>query len=255
MVSKGKPVTAKEWKAKLSRDPEWVKRREADARGTKLRRAINLGAQKEVLKDLATLGVRVESISDLPELPPPAYRLALPVLLDWLARADSPSLRQSIVSALRTRQAKPVAARPLLDAFDKEIDQGLRWSIASALAEVADDSVFGAVKARASDARNGKAREMLVLALGKMRRPERVDVLLALLGDPDVAGHAIVALGRAGSHKATKRIEPLTRDTRAWVRAEARKFLRQSEVGSSPRSPNASRSRTKRSTRSREPLQ
>jgi HEAT repeat protein len=77
----------------------------------------------------------------------------------------------------------------------------------------------------ARDRRYGKARQMIVLGLGRSRRPEAVEVLVGLVDDPEVDGQAVKALGRLRAPAARAALESKRDDKRAWVRREARKAL------------------------------
>jgi HEAT repeat protein len=50
-------------------------------------------------------------------------------------------------------------------------------------------------------------------------------VLIDLLADPDVAGHAIMALGKLGTQKAANVIKPFLKHKTPWLRVEAEKAL------------------------------
>ena len=84
---------------------------------------------------------------------------------------------------------------------------------------------FEAFAELAGDQRYGKVRQMVVLGLGKSKRPEAVEVLLGLVGDPDVDGHAVKALGKLKAPESRQALEGKLADSRAWVRSEARKAL------------------------------
>jgi HEAT repeat protein len=86
-------------------------------------------------------------------------------------------------------------------------------------------SSFDELVGLARDRRHGKARQMVVLGLGKSKRPEAVDVLLGLVNDPDVDGHAVKVLGKLKAPAARAALEGKLGDGRAWVRSEARKAL------------------------------
>ena len=76
--------------------------------------------------------------------------------------------------ALTVKWAWSAAAPLLVDECRRADDPsgtGLRWAIGNTLAEVADDSVFADLVELAEDRRWGKAREMVVVALGNMRDP------------------------------------------------------------------------------------
>lgn len=109
----------------------------------------------------------------------------MPILLEWLPRIDDASVKEAIVRNLSTKCAKPVAGRPLLEEFVRTSNQreGLKWAIGSALDVVADDALVPSLSALARDKRHGRAREMIVLRLGRApKRRKTVELLTALLG-------------------------------------------------------------------------
>jgi len=120
---------------------------------------------------------------------------------------------------------------PMIDEFrrvNSSVDPtgtGLRWTIGNALEVLADDSSFDELAGLARDRRYGKARQMLVLGLGKSKRPEAVEVLVGLMDDPEVDGQAVMALGKLRTPLARAALESKRDDKRAWVRREARKAL------------------------------
>src|SRR2546423_273352 len=122
------------------------------------------------------------------------YPEAVPTLLKWLPRTRDPDLKHDLVRALSVPWAKPTAASPLIQEFVNASDQsefGLRWTIANALAVVADDSVFEEVASLLGNKEYGRAREMLALALANMKMPRAIDVLTEPLQDPALPGHAV----------------------------------------------------------------
>jgi HEAT repeat protein len=140
---------------------------------------------------------------------------------------------ESLISNGRLRclsvpYAKPTAASPLIDEFRRAEDEkptGLRWVIGNALEVVGDDSVLDDMIALAKDSRYGKAREMLVMGLGNTSDRRVVPVLIDLLEDDEVSGHAIVALGRLKARAARPHVEPFLKHPNAWVRKEAKKTI------------------------------
>lgn len=186
--------------------------------------------EEPILTELAAAGFETRSLADLRHSST-RYRDAVPVLLRWLARVSDPKVKEEIVRALSVPWAKPAATAPLIEQFhavDESVDPnglGLRWTIGNALEVVFDDASFDALAELAQDRRYGKARQMIVLGLGKSKRPEAVDVLLSLVDDPDVDGHAIKALGKLKPSAARAALEAKLDDKRAWVRGEARKAL------------------------------
>jgi hypothetical protein len=186
--------------------------------------------EEQVLRELGAVGFASRSLADLRHSGV-RYREAIPVLLDWLPRVTNVKAKGEIVRALSVPWAKPVATEPLIDEFrrlDVSADPtgtGLRWTIGNALEVLFADANFEAFTELARDERYGKARQMVVLGLGKSKRPEAVDVLLGFIGDPDVDGHAVKALGKLKAPESRPALESKLADSRAWVRSEARKAL------------------------------
>jgi hypothetical protein len=189
--------------------------------------AITRIASAPVLVDLARAGFQVELVSDLFNKSI-NYKNAIPILLHWLPRVDNLDVKESIVRALSVSWAKPAAARALVEEFRKvkyESNTGIKWTIANALSVVADDSVFSEIVDLVQDSQNGKAREMLAVSLGNMKNPNAQDILIGLLEDDEVAGHAVVGLGKLRSKKAIPEIERFQTHPKSWIRKEAKKAL------------------------------
>jgi hypothetical protein len=189
--------------------------------------AINSEASAPVLADLAEAGFNLEWISDLYSQKL-NYKGVIPILLEWLPRIENLDVKEDIVRALSVPWAKSVAAPLLVSEFNKledESNTGIKWAIANALSVVADDRVFTEIVSIVNDRRHGKAREMLAISLGNMKDPRAQDVLIGLLGDEVVVGHAIMALGKLKSKKARQEIESFTTHSKSWVRMEAKKAL------------------------------
>lgn len=222
-------MTAAELMAELEGDPEWVAGREQEDREREGRMEVYDRAAALLRGELAQAGFEVESIDDLRHRGG-NYEAAIPILLEWLPRTDDADVKESIVRNLTVQWAKPRAAPLLVDEFrragDASHEMGLRWAIGNALAEVADDSVFEEVAVLAKDPRWGRSREMLALALANMKDPRAVKVLRDLLADEEVAGHAVIGLGKLRAKEARAGIEPFLEHSKKWVRDEAKKALK-----------------------------
>lgn len=192
--------------------------------------AAPVAGEEPVLADLAAIGRPVRSLSDL-RRSGSKYRDAVPVLLRWLPLVTDPKVEEELVRALSVPWAKPAATVPMIDLFrrlDTSVDPtglGLRWAIGNALDILFDDESFDEFAELATNRRYGKARQMVVLGLGRSKRPEAVDMLVKLADDPDVDGHAVKALGKLKAAAARTTLETKLDDSRAWVRSEARKAL------------------------------
>jgi hypothetical protein len=137
-------------------------------------------------------------------------------------------VKESIVRTLSVPWAKGFAEAALLAEFRSASDSenlGLKWAIANALEVLATDKIFDDIVELVRDKRNGRAREMLAMALGKMKNPKAVNVLIGLLDDDEVAGHAIIALRKLNATEARPYILPFIKHPKPWIRREAKKAL------------------------------
>jgi HEAT repeat protein len=94
------------------------------------------------------------------------------------------------------------------------------------LGVVADDTAFDELVELVRDKRYGKAREMLAVALGNMKDRRAVAVLVDLLGDDEIAGHAVTGLGKLEASEARVHLEAMARHPTEWIREEAKKALK-----------------------------
>jgi hypothetical protein len=184
----------------------------------------------DLLVDLARVGFRVDSVRELPQLGV-RYRAAVPVLVSWLPRVTTPSEKDAVVRALSVPWARPDALGAVIDEFRAPPVPGdpqwelVRWAAGNAIDVLWDDARFDDLIELARDRRYGKAREMVVLGLGRSKRPEAVEVLIELLEDPIVNGHAVEALVKQKAPQAREGLERMTGDSRAWVRRAAKRGL------------------------------
>jgi hypothetical protein len=210
--------------AELQNDPEYIGRVSQREQQKRDNYQNYFRVAEPVLQELVARGYRVTTIGDLVQ-GKSTYPSAIPVLLQWLPRISDLQVKEDIVRSLSVPWAKPTAAPALIKELRKTTNTELRWTIANGLAVVADDSVFEDVVGLVQDESLGKAREMLALALGNMQDPRAVAVLMDLLEDKQVVGHAIKALGKLGAHSAQSRLKELTGHPIEWVRKEAKKAL------------------------------
>jgi HEAT repeat protein len=224
-------TTAEELMAELEADPEWVVRRDEQERARQEIAERNRGDSQPIRDELAELGFEIDSIADLYNRRF-NYEAAIPILLDWFPRVKSPDVKESMARALTVRWARPEAAPMMLAELgrlrDSEEERSLRFAVANALVEVADDSVFEELVELVQDDRYPIAdRGRLVVAFANMQeeRERAIEVLRSLL-DEDVAPHAIAALGELGATEACAQIEPFLEHEDSWVREEAKKALR-----------------------------
>jgi HEAT repeat protein len=188
----------------------------------------------ELAHDLRAAGVPFSDVWELVNART-QYKAAIPVLIDWLRNIeqrvpgpDQPRVREGLVRALSVSAARPAAAQALIEEFRNAPDRsetGLGWVAGNALSVVADDSVFEEIAALAQNPRYGKARQMIVWGLGRSKDPRAVPLLVGLLGDGDVAGHAVMALAKLRPPGVRPAVMRLLDHPQALVRREAAKAL------------------------------
>jgi HEAT repeat protein len=220
-------MTAKEFMDEANKDPEFVAEARRRERESDRRHAEYAALERPLVERLREAGYDVDSVWDLfnKKLD---YHAAIPMLMEWLPQATDRRVKESLVRALSVRWAKPQAAPLLISQFrdlDDDPQSGLRWAIGNALDVVADDSFCADLVELARDRRYGSAREMIVLALGKMKKARPVEVLIELLDDEVVAGHAVAALARLKAPEAAEALQPFLHHPKTWIRQEAGKAL------------------------------
>lgn len=185
------------------------------------------------------LGLSLRSVWDLIN---GAYypKTAIPILVDLLDVVTDPKTKEGMVRALSIRDAKPFATARLIEEFRKTTVSSdvspLKWTIGNAIHVLADDTVYNEIRELTMNRDHAGDRKMIVLALGKMKNPDAVDVAISLLDDDDVAGHALAALARLRAPRSRPFIEPFLNHPRTWWRNEAKKALKRiDDVGAKGR--------------------
>ena len=166
-------------------------------------------ALREVGVDPTDLGRFVNrSCPGIPGFEPEQFdaRRALPVLLEWLPRVESPPVRDTLASRIRQAGKGSASARALIDDYRAKPS----WQLGDAIPRTMTPAEHDAVVELAADSRTGTDRQMLVFALWRVKNEQARSLILELIDDPDVSRHAIYSLRRAcGNDEARRRLEPL----------------------------------------------
>jgi HEAT repeat protein len=127
---------------------------------------------------------------------------AVPILVEWLPLVGDPRVKDAMVRSLAgQRTARGEGARRLISEFSRPEyaeEPSLRWAIGNTLATLAGPADADAIIEILRDRSSGTARQMLCDALSRTKDARRVEVLIDLIDDDTVAGHAILALRRIG---------------------------------------------------------
>jgi len=225
--SRDTPKSAAELMAELQKDPEYQARIQRLEQQKRENAASYGKAAEPILRALGAIGFSVGTVGELLRHGRRNYRAAIPTLLKWLPQISDRHVKEDIIRTLSVPWAKPAAARVLIDEFRKTEDKGIRWALANGLEVVADDTVFDEIVELVRDKECGMARQMLAVALGNMKDRRAVAVLVDLLGDgEEVAGHAVMGLGKLKASEARVHLNAMTRHPTEWIRDEAIKALK-----------------------------
>lgn len=126
-----------------------------------------------------------------------AYERAMPILIKWLPLAGTSELKEVIARGMTGESsAMGEGAKVLLNEFRRAPadEASLKWTIGNALSTLADASLTDDLIELVQDPRHGTGRQMLCEALRRTKDPRAPDVLITLISDPEVSGHAIAAL-------------------------------------------------------------
>jgi hypothetical protein len=178
---------------------------------------------------------------------------ALPVLLDWLPRVTNDWVKSSIVGMLGDTWARTEAVAPLIAEFHRAPSNkgaafsGIRWTIARAVLNHADDRWFDEIAALARDRADGSSRSVAIEALAKMpaHRTQVVAMLREFLAeeepttylaaggvlsrwrDPGAEPRLRSLLERAEERLSAKpRLSPDDDSSVRWERAQLKKYLK-----------------------------
>ena len=88
---------------------------------------------------------------------------------------------------------------------------------------------FNKVESICLDEQLGKGRESFTMLLGQYGGISCIPILIRLLDDSDLAGHAVYSLRLLKATEAADKVRPYLESPKTWVRNEARKFFQKIE--------------------------
>jgi HEAT repeat protein len=117
------------------------------------------------------------------------------------------------------------ASKPLINEFYKSNNVTFKWAIGNSLSVISDINSLPELVKIAQEKEHGIARQMIVDGLGAYKNDDVKAVLVSLLNDDEVVGHAISGLSKTGDKNLIKHIEPFLTYKIKWVRNEASKAI------------------------------
>lgn len=189
--------------------------------------------KEKILQEIKDKGVEFASITDLLKLNK-SYKDLIPIILKHLTQTSNESDKDILIRSLGVKGFNE-ATETLIQEFYKAESTPLKWAIGNTLSIILDKSSLPAMLKIAQEKEHGIARQMVVVALGKMKEREAIPVLLELLKDEDVVGHAIMALAYFKDLEMVQYIEPFTEYKVRWIRSEAKKAIKKINKITKPR--------------------
>ncbi len=180
--------------------------------------------KERLLQQVREKGVEITSINDLIKINL-KYRDLVPILLGHLQEIDDESDKEFIVRCLGVKGFNE-ASETLINEFYKSNKVTFKWAIGNTLSIIQDKESIPKLLRIAQEKQHGIACQMIVEGLGAFNLKEVKDVLVQLLNDENVVGHAISALSKMGDASLVSYIEPFLSYKVKWVRNEANKAIK-----------------------------
>jgi HEAT repeat protein len=135
-------------------------------------------------------------------------------LVDWLERSEHPSTKHWVLQLLGAVPDPPGLTEALLREYGRfELPDDWRWSVGNALHDLDDRALAPRLLPLATDARQGMAAQMALIALGRAKYGPALEPLIERLDDPRLGGHAAEGLRRLGDPRALPALERMTPQT------------------------------------------
>lgn len=179
--------------------------------------------KEKLIRDVRGKGVEVNSINDLMGISR-KHRDLVPILLRHLQEIDDESGKEFIVRCLGVRGFSE-ASKPLIDEFYKSNNLSYKWAIGNTLSIIQDKGSLSELIKIVKEKEHGISRQMIIHGLGSYKSENVKDVLVELLNDEEVVGHAIFAIAKMGDASLVKYIEPFLSCKVKWIRDEAKRAI------------------------------
>jgi hypothetical protein len=191
---------------------------------------MNRGEDQRVVAALLEHGLVVSSVWDLVHTTDD-YSEVVPLLVMLLSRTEDYDVKEGIVRALSLKPFRALAFDALMSALEDLFDDmsprvdTLKWAIGNALWAQATKADGDSLTSLLRREEAGGARQMIALAIGRIRYRPAVPLLIQLLKDAEVAGHAASALGKMNPIEAEDALRQLSESSKGYAKKEADKAL------------------------------
>lgn len=153
--------------------------------------------QQPLLQELATVGVNVDWVGRLLEIPSP-HPCVYPILLDHITKPYSPWLSEWIGRAFARKSARPYVWDALITLLKAHaLGSGAVEGVMAAISEMAQPSGLHTLIDLLSDTSLGPSRIFLVGNLMRSKRPEARSALVRNQSDHDLTVEITARLSRS----------------------------------------------------------
>jgi hypothetical protein len=184
-----------------------------------------------VASALRAWGEDCESVYDFVNGMPFRNKNSIDALIGLLPIITDDRIKEGIVRALNDPMSRGKAEKSLVREFKSlpmpstPSSHSVQWAIGATLGSLDMKLVTDDLLEIASDRRYGSSRQMIVHSLNRLREGRVIPLLIDLLQDESVRGHAITALRKAGAKSAVEFIEEYVSDKNPWIRRTAKSAL------------------------------
>ena len=178
--------------------------------------------------ELRELGYEFEVSSQIPGFLPKHKALLLPIIIRYYKMATLKNEKSYFMGLFQHKGFEEVVPM-LLDDFysgDPIID---RWAIGDRLYTIRSKKYTEDYLKIIANPVYSRSRQMIVLLIGKLKVEEAIPILIELLDDDDVRGHAIIALGEYKREGLRKHFIRFQEYKNSYIRKEALKALKKLE--------------------------
>ena len=180
--------------------------------------------KEKLLQEVREKGVEINSTNDLIKIDK-KYMDLVPILLRHLQETDDEGDKEFLVRCLGVRGFTE-ASKLLVKEFHKSSNSSYKWAIGNTLSIIQDRDILPDLLRIVQEKEHGIARQMIVSGLGAYKNSENVkSILIELLNDDEVVGHAISAIRKIGDKELIRFVEPFISYKVTWIRNEAKKTV------------------------------
>jgi HEAT repeat protein len=179
---------------------------------------------KELLiSEIRDLGYSISSIEELKRIDN-KNKDVIPILIRHLSQITDVNHKAFLVRCLGVKGFN-TASNPLINEFKNSSNNNYKWAIGNSLSLILDKSSLNDLLEIATDKKHGTARQMIVDGLGKFKDKKVIPVLVGLLEDKDVQGHALSALSKFKDPELLPYIKPFANHEITWIRNTAKSAI------------------------------